>query len=176
MPSYRAFVYSDSENLQYAVTSYHNPKRWKQNILPENSPLRDASNWSSEMRYFDFSGQDYSNEIKKLPTTTGGVYIFYLKGINLPFIENYILYVGRCRYTPKRNIRKRAKEYYNDKRELISFMKRQWRDYLYYRFYPDTNNAQIDKNEELLIKAILPMFNERIPDSIERQITVSAFK
>lgn len=175
MSSYRAFIYEDPDNLQYEVRYYHYPKRWQKYSLPQGCPLSKEENWSEEFKYFDSKGIDYSDEIKHLPTNTGGIYVFYLKGINLPFLENYILYVGRCHFTAHQNIRKRAKEYLSDSRALITFMRDQWRDYLYYRFSPDTNTRQIDQNEVCLIRSIAPFFNERIPDNIEIQTPVQAF-
>lgn len=41
----------------------------------------------------------------------GGIYMFYIKGICLQFIEDYIVYIGRYKSTDNQNIRKRAKEY-----------------------------------------------------------------
>lgn len=96
--------------------------------------------------------------------------------MNLPFIENYILYIGRCQYTDQQNIRKRAKEYYSDKRALISRMFHKWDKYLYYRYYPDVDNDRIKQNEVQLIRSILPYFNEDIPDNIEVRETIPAFE
>ena len=111
---YRAFVADDDDNLKHEVLYYHNPLRWKDNILPENDPIRDEAQWSNEIKYLNNDNTDISNDIKSLPIDTGGVYIFFLKGINLPFFEKHILYIGRCRYTKNQNIRKRALEYFSD--------------------------------------------------------------
>lgn len=175
MAVYRAFVYS-GDNIEYEVKYYHNPARWAINRLPTDSPMRDIHNWSSEIKYFNEDGSDVSEAIKGLPTTTGGIYVFYLKGENLPYFENYILYIGRCRYTDNQNIHKRAREYFTDNRSMVSYMMNQWRGYLYYRYFPETDNNMIDRNEALLIRAVLPAFNEKIPDLIEVQKPVAAFK
>ena len=107
--------------------------------------------------------------------------MFYIKGICLPFIENYIIYIGRCKSTHKQNIKKRAKEYYTDdylkgKRQMIRSMFNHWKEYLYYRYYPDVDNERIDQNESILIRAILPPYNEVIPDKIDIQPTIPAFR
>ena len=99
MPRYRAFSTFDEESIKHQITYYHNPSRWESYQLPLNSPLRNIDNWSEEIKYYNSDGTDYSDEIGQLPTTTGGVYVFYLKGDNLSFFENYILYIGRCRFT-----------------------------------------------------------------------------
>lgn len=41
---YRAFVADDDENLKHEVLYYHNPSRWKDNILPTDDPIRDEKN------------------------------------------------------------------------------------------------------------------------------------
>lgn len=127
------------------------------------------------MKYYE--GDGISSDINNLPTDTGGIYMFYLKGINLSFIEKYIVYIGRCHYsTGKQYIRKRAKEYDSDNtRTEIVRMKKYWKDYLFYRYYPETDNNKIDKDEAILIRAIRPPFNSEIPDRIEVKPTVKAF-
>ena len=50
-----------------------------------------------------------------------------------------------------------------------------WKDHLYYRYYPDTDNERIKNNEIQLIRAILPQYNEVIPDQIEIQDSIPAF-
>lgn len=173
---YRAFVADDDENLKHEVLYYHNPSRWKDNILPTDDPIRDEKKWSVEFKYLNADNSDISNDIKSLPTDTGGLYIFFLKGINLPFFENHILYIGRCKYTRAQNIRKRALEYFTDvERVMIRKMFRLWGPYLFYRYFPNTDNDWIDKTEALLIRAILPPLNEKIPDKVNVQVTVPAF-
>lgn len=175
MAGYRAFLAKDSENYLYDLTYYHNPNRWRDNVIDINNPIRNVENWSDEIKYLNQSNDDLSDEIKNLPNNTSGIYIFYIKGLNLSFIENYILYVGRCQSTPTQHIRKRAREYYNDKRDLIVEMFRRWKDHLYYRYYTDTNNERIRTNEIQLIRAILPQYNEVIPDNIDILDSTPAF-
>ena len=81
---YRAFVADDDENLKHEVLYYHNPSRWKDNILPADDSIRDEKQWSVEIKYLNNDNSDISDDIKSLPTDTGGVYVFFLKGINLP--------------------------------------------------------------------------------------------
>lgn len=54
-------------------------------------------------------------------------------------------------------------------------MFKRWGQYIYYRYYPDTNNDMIDKNEVMLIRAIKPDFNEEIPDKLDYQPVTKAF-
>lgn len=175
MARYRAFIHNDDDNENYILTYYHNPHRWIDNVLEIDNPVRNIANWSGEMKYLNELNNDISDEIRNLPKTHGGIYVFYVKGINLPFIENYILYIGRCQYTSSQNINKRAREYISDNRIEIRRMFRKWKEYLYYRYYPDTDNEKIRENEAKLIRAIAPEFNEEIPDKIDRQDPVPAF-
>lgn len=133
MGGYRAFLAEDSNNYQYELTYYHNPNRWRNNIINTENPIRNVDNWSDEIKYLNESNDDLSDDIKNLPNDTGGIYVFYIKGLNLSFIENYILYIGRCQFTETQHIRKRAREYYKDTRDLIVEMFSRWKEHLYYR-------------------------------------------
>jgi len=171
----KAFLNSNDEDKLYDITYYHNPKHWIENKLDEGNPITNEEMWSKEIKYYE--GDTISEDIKNLPTDTGGIYMFYLKGINLSFIEKYVVYIGRCHYSEGvQYIRKRAKEYDSDNsRSDIIRMKKYWKDYLFYRYYPETNNAQIDMDEATLIRAIRPPFNSEIPDKIEVKRTINAF-
>lgn len=169
-----AFLIENEEDKKFDITYYHNPKHWVDNKVDNDNPITQESNWSEEIKYYD--GDKVSQQIDRLPKDTGGIYMFYLKGINLPFIEKYIVYIGRCHYTKNTQyIRKRAKEYDSEKRPEIVRMKKHWKDYLYYRYFPETNNDQIDKDEVFLIRAIRPPFNSEIPDKIDVQVSTNAF-
>jgi hypothetical protein len=170
-----AFLNTHDEDKLYDITYYHNPNHWIDNKIEDLNPISDVTKWSEEIKYYE--GEDISDSIKNLPTNTGGIYMFYLKGINLPFIENYIVYIGRCHYSNgSQHIRKRAKEYDSDNsRTDIVRMKKYWKDYLFYRYYPETDNEQIDKDEVALIRAIRPPFNSEIPDKLDVQPSEKAF-
>jgi len=148
--------------------------RWKDNFVGKDNPIRDVTNWSSEIKYM--KDGKISDRIKNIPSDKGGIYMFYLKGINLPFSEFHILYIGRALLTEKENIKKRACHYIYDKRELIKEMFQRWKDQLYYRYFADTENDRIKSNEAALIRAILPPYNEQIPDKIEIQPETKAFE
>lgn len=175
MGGYRAFIEEDETNISFQILYYHNPRRWNDNLIDINNPIRDIENWSPEIKYLNDPGDDISQEIKSLPSDKGGIYMFFIKGLNLSFVENYILYIGRCKYTATQNIKKRAREYFNDNRPMIKKMFRLWKEHIYYRYYPDINNYNIDCNEIQLIRALLPPLNETIPDKLEPQETIPAF-
>lgn len=83
MAGYRAFLTEDSENYKYNLTYYHNPNRWRDNIIALDNPIRNVENWSAEIKYLNESNDDLSDDIKNLPNDTGGIYVFYVKGLNL---------------------------------------------------------------------------------------------
>lgn len=168
----RAFVASRREK-QYQIEYVPNQNRWNEYFVGTDNPICLESNWSEEIKYLD-NGQ-LSDSIKSLPRNKGGIYMFYLKGINLPFVEHYILYIGRARYTGNENINSRARDYIHDDRELIKLMFDLWADQLYYRYYPDTDNETINRNEVLLIRSIVPPFNTIIPNNIQEQPEINAF-
>lgn len=176
MAGYRAFIAEDDNESIYRLEYFHNPLRWNDNMIELNNPIRNVNHWSQEIKYISDDGNRISDDILNLPNDIGGIYMFYIKGNNLPFIENHILYIGRCKITEHQNIRKRAKEYYTDtKRQLIAKMFRLWKHNIYYRFYADNDNDRIDQNEVQLIRSILPPLNEKIPNKLEIQPTIPAF-
>lgn len=160
-------------NKNYLIQYMPRPARWAEYFVGEDNPIRLEENWSEEIKYIE--NNQRSPKIDNLPTDTGGVYIFYLKGINLPFMEKYILYIGRAQYTKKMNIRVRAKSYFSDNRITIQEMFHWWGNDLYYRYYPDKDNDKIKSNEAALIRAIFPPYNSIIPDKFIVEPKVSAF-
>ena len=172
---YRAFLTID-DNSSYELKYYHNPNRWNRCVAQlNNNPILDINNWTSEYKFYDENGSPNLNN--QLPDDMGGIYSFYLKGICLPFFENYILYIGKAEITNGQNIRKRVKEYYNipKNRYLIIEMFSKWKNHIYCRCFPETNNDKIAKDESLLIQTILPYYNEDIPNNISIQQPIKAF-
>lgn len=175
MAGYRAFIYSDLENLKYDVQYFHYPKRWNDNLLPIGDDISNCAKWSDEIKFLNATNDDLSDGIKRIPNNKGGIYIFYIKGVNLPFAENYILYIGRSQCTSFQNIRKRAREYLRPKRILIQDMFERWKPYIYYRYYLETDNDRIKQLESVLIRSIVPPFNEDIPNRIIVGVPTPAF-
>ncbi|MCQ2201733.1 MAG: hypothetical protein MJZ27_06545 [Bacteroidales bacterium] len=147
-----------------------------------HSPILEERHWSKEIKYMNPENTEVSNEIKQIPNKSGGLYVFYLKGSGLPFMERYILYIGRVQYTKGMNIRKRALEYYKEYKKNknsrlgIRYMFEHWSKHLYYRYYTDVDNPSIVALEESLIKTLLPPFNTDIPNKQKPKTNVAAFK
>ncbi len=173
-----AFIASDDTNYLFEYTCYHNPARWKKYKLEDDNPVLDEQNWSPQIKYLNENNTGLSKEVKQLPNDKGGIYVFELKGITLPFIENYVLYIGRCQSTRRQNFRKRASEYLKREREsrvLIRQMFKRWGDYLYYRYCIDDDNERIVRTEKYLISSILPLCNADIPNIVEIKEAKPAF-
>ena len=166
---------TEFEDRNFEISFNLNPQRWIDNCPDCNTPILCEDNWQSEIKYLNSTNDGISDEIKEIPSDTGGIQLFFIKGITLPFFERHIVYIGRCHLSDSQNINKRAKEYFTDKRPKIKNMFKRWGQYIYYRYYPDTNNDMIDKNEVMLIRAIKPDFNEEIPDKLDYQPVTKAF-
>lgn len=64
MGGYRAFLAEDSNNYQYELTYYHNPNRWRNNIINTENPIRNVDNWSDEIKYCISSALNF-NKLQK---------------------------------------------------------------------------------------------------------------
>ena len=139
---------TEFEDRNFEISFNLNPQRWIDNCPDCNNPILCEDNWQSEIKYLNSTNDGISDDI---------------------------VYIGRCHLSDSQNINKRAKEYFTDKRPKIKNMFKRWGQYIYYRYYPDTNNDMIDKNEVMLIRAIKPDFNEEIPDKLDYQPVTKAF-
>lgn len=174
-----AFITKFEENRTYERSYYMNPARWEEAIghIPE---IQDVAQWTTPVKYMDSTNTHVSDNIKELPEDTGGIYMFFIQGPTLPFIERYIAYIGRAQYTESQNIRKRANEYFaesqrTNSRPKIANMFKHWKPYLFFQYFPCRDNSIIQRCEANLIHAIIPPFNDDIPDRIIVQNPQNAF-
>ena len=164
-----AFITTFEENKLFDVLYYHMPSRWH-SINIDEFGLR-AEDWSHEIKFIADNEIDVSDEIKGLPTDTGGIYIFFIKGIVIPYFEVYLAYIGRAQFSESQNLKQRCNAYYyeffkEESRPKIFRMIEKWGKYLYLLYYPLTDNNIINELEVKLINAILPPFNDEIPEMI----------
>lgn len=167
-----AFVTKFEENKLYDIVYYHSPTRWIQ--VETDESLSSPENWSDEIKFLHNNGIDVSEEIKNLPADTGGIYMFFIKGIIISHFENYLAYIGRAQYTNSQNLKARCISYYyeffkKDRRPKIARLIEKWGPFLYLRYYSSKDNDHIQIVEKKLINAILPPFNDEIPDVIYRE-------
>ena len=90
--------------------------------------------------------------------------MFLLKPEIIPGMHRYIMYIGRVRKKKGFSLRKRCKEYINDDRVQIMYMREMWGDKLYFYYLPLDNDEDIEKIERELIRVIIPPCNTEIPD------------
>ena len=156
-----AFIEKNGEIKQYDCCYYLYPKLWIENSTI-TSKLNCPEEWSGYIKYLNDKNQ-VSDEVKNLPNDYGGIYVFFIQGISLPF-ERYLAYVGRAQITEGESLRTRVLSYLpeskktNGRIRIINLFK-YWKDHLYIRYYKSKDNEFIKQTESALIKAILPPFN-----------------
>jgi hypothetical protein len=174
---YEAFVLSDKIKV-HDVVHYHSPLLWN-NFNFSDFDVK-LANWSNEIKYLTADELDVTEEIKNLPNDSGGIYIFFIKGSIIPQFENHLAYVGRAKLTGTHNLRIRCRKYFYEffdeehGRPKITRLIGKWGNSLYLRYLALTDNDQITRLEAELINAILPPFNDEIPNKIVKQ-AIAAF-
>jgi hypothetical protein len=162
-----AFITTFEENKVFDVTFYHMPSRWQAIDLTDFAI--NPADWSEEIKFLAPNELDVSDEMKSLPENCGGIYIFFIKGMILPYFETYLAYIGRAQFTNAQNLKKRCNSYYyeffkENRRPKIARMIEKWGNYLYLRYYRSIENDFIKRVEEKFINGILPPFNDEIPE------------
>lgn len=136
--------------------------------------ITEKGNWQ-EVKFLNDDCSGLNSSISNVPNDSGGIYIFILRGGIIPYSHDYIMYIGRAKYTDSQNLRKRVKEYLNDDRPKIMRMRETWGKSLYIKYLPLKDNKIISELEEELIRVIIPPFNEEYSPKIIRQAKKAAF-
>lgn len=127
-----------------------------------------VSNDWYEIKFLNESGTAINAAISTVPSDKGGIYLFFLRPDIVPNVHKYILYVGRVRSTPTQNLRKRFREYVDDSRSDITYMRETWGKELYIRYLPLTENEIITSLEKELIRTIIPPCNTDYPGVLNK--------
>jgi hypothetical protein len=157
------YILSDKLWTKYDVTSFS----------------LDFRSWPS-IKYLNDTGSALNDEVKSIPRTEGGLYLFYVPCPILPGITEFPLYIGRAQKTSGQNLRKRVREYFQhydreDERPKIYKMLRIWGKQLRVAYHVlEENTAIIDLEKKIINSTLLPM-NDEIPDS-EIKAAVKAFE
>lgn len=151
-----------------------NPNEVWNTFDSEMKKLVQSDKWQ-EIKFLDENEAKINPLISNVPNNSGGIYIFFLRGNIIPNLHEYIMYVGRVKYTNSQNLRKRLREYIKDTRPKIMFMRKTWGKYLYIKYLPLTDNNDIVKLEEELIRVIIPPYNEEITPKVMMQAKTAAF-
>jgi len=162
-----AFVERNDETKKFDCCYYLHPELWS-NYLQVTSKLHSQENWSEYIKYLN-DKNEVSEEIKSIPKNYGGIYIFFIQGISLPFCERYLAYVGRAQCTKTESLQSRLKSYLPESktangRTRIVRMFKYWKEHLYIRYYKSKDNEFIKQCESALIQAILPPFNSDLTE------------
>lgn len=136
------------------------------------------SNWKI-IKFLNDKGNNFHNDILKVPNNKGGLYMFFVKCEVLPGITELPMYIGRAQITKGQNLRKRVKEYYTKfakekERPKITLMFKYWATDIHLAYYELDDNCQIIDLEKKLINSTLLPMNDAIPDKIIRD-AVKAF-
>ncbi|OMF28674.1 hypothetical protein BK133_18655 [Paenibacillus sp. FSL H8-0548] len=129
-----------------------------------------------ETKFLNDLGTAMHENMNNLPSTSGGIYFFYIRPGILPNTD-YLVYIGRAKYTDSQNLKKRCRSYfqkYPNERPKINTMIREWGPYLHLRYMELTDNHLISSFEEKLINSFIPPFNDEIPNKTIKR-AVSAF-
>ena len=101
---------------------------------------------SQEIKYLNNDGTDLNPMIHDLPHT-GGVYFFYVKSGVLPYLTDYLMYIGRALKTDDQNLKKRCKEYFqkysrnDEERPKIMRLMEQWGKYIHLQYIELEDNT-----------------------------------
>lgn len=137
------------------------------------------SSWTV-IKYLNYDGTDFSDEINQVPKSSGGLYLFFIKCKTISGLTEFPLYIGRAQYSNHQNLRKRVREYFttffrNDERPKITRMFKYWAPELFLAFkIVDENDEIIDLEKRIINSLLLPM-NDKIPDTITSQ-AIKAFE
>ena len=106
------------------------------------------NNWTT-IKFLNDTGDDFNEDISKVPNNKGGLYLFFVKCKTISGITEFPFYVGRAQLTKGQNLRKRVREYFTkfakeDERPKITKMFKYWNKNLHLAF------IEVDKNEEII--------------------------
>lgn len=132
-----------------------------------------------EVKFLNDDGTNFHDDIQTLPANAGGIYLFIAKADVIPDVTSYLMYVGRAHFSQGQNLRKRCRNYFTkylreQERPKIQRMIRQWGLHLHIRYCTVQDNDAINRLEAALIDALLPPFNDQIPNKQTRH-AVQAF-
>lgn len=133
----------------------------------------------TEIKYLNDSSDDFNDDINLLPNNAGGIYMYIVKSPILPNISDYLVYIGRAQVSENHSLRVRCKKYFREylreqERPLITKMINYYKKFLYIKFCPLPDNIATVDLEAALINALLPPFNNQVPEKKVRD-AVKAF-
>lgn len=172
---YEAFVLSDQIKI-HEVSFYLYPEFWENFDFEKYNNINPKWN---DVKFLNDNGDDVSDDVKSLPNNHGGIYMFVIKCPIIPSISEYLAYIGRAQLSDSHSLQIRCRKYlyewYGENgRPKITRMIGKWGKHLYLRYAEIDDNTATVELEAHLINAILPPFNDEIPEKKVRQ-AVAAF-
>ena len=142
------------------------PQLWSM-FSVSDLPGVNFKNWHS-LKLFNEAGTAFSDRLKSVPTTTGGIYVYCICPEVIPGCGCYIMYVGKATKTSHENLRRRVSTYQQEigndyKRDRLHRLFSKWGQYVYLFYLPIRSDADtILELETRLIAAFVPPCNSDI--------------
>lgn len=165
-----------AEHIKLREVPYKvSPLLWKKWDIDINLSFE---KWTS-IKYLNEDGNDFHEDIQKVPNNKGGLYMFYVKCNTISGITEFPFYIGRAQLTKGQNLRKRVREYFTKfakeaERPKITTMFKYWSRDLHLAFIEIEENEEIIDLEKKVINSLLLPMNDEIPDQETKQ-AVKAF-
>ncbi len=98
----------------------------------------------------------FSEELSRIPSDTGGIYVYCIEPRIITDAGSYIMYVGKATKSKSENLRRRVKSYTADledtRRIRVHNLLVKWGDYIYVHYLPvNSNDDEITALEDRLI-------------------------
>ena len=155
------------------------PELWEKFKFDDLSNV-DFSKWK-KIKLMDGSGNFLDDELKKIPTAYGGIYIYCIQSNIVNNFDSYVMYVGMASKTTTQNLRRRVSSYKSEigscyTRDRIHNLFVRWGKYVYVYYLPvDSDNETIEQLETRLIGCLIPPCNAEIQDaSVKRKVKAFA--
>ena len=148
------------EPIESDLESYINeytmvPELWGKFKI-DDLPTVDFSKWESIKL---IHGGSFSEDLSKIPTTHGGIYVYCIEPRVIPGCGCYVMYIGKATKTPNENLRQRVQSYSkfltdSTTRPRLHRLFSKWGEYVYVHYLSvDANGDVITALEDRLIGA-----------------------
>lgn len=137
------------EPIQSDLESYINdytmaPELWTKFRI-DDLPVVDYSKWKS-IKLID--NGSFSQELTKIPTKYGGIYVYCIEPNVIPGCGCYVMYIGKATKTPNENLRQRVQSYNkfltdSTSRPRLHRLFSKWGDYVYVHYLSMDAGADI---------------------------------
>lgn len=168
------------EPIQSEITAFRRrffliPELWEKFKFDDLENV-DFANWK-KIKLMSEDGIFSDEEIKKIPTKYGGIYIYCIQSNVINEVDSYVMYVGMASKTKNENLRRRVSSYKSEigvgySRDRIHNLFNRWGKYVYVHYLPiDADREVIEELETRLIGCFIPPCNADIQDAeVKRKV------